>query len=62
MKKSQKRNPTSHGETVHFGFTPSQEQINALARRLAPEIKKLFADEQIRHEFEKWRLNQDSAD
>ena len=42
-------------ETDIAGFTPSQAQIDAFARRLTPEIKKFFADEQIQKEFAKWQ-------
>ena len=35
-------------------FVPSQAQLDALARRLIPEIKKLFADEQIQREYTEW--------
>jgi hypothetical protein len=30
----------------------SDEQIEIFARRLLPEIKRIFADENIQHEFE----------
>ena len=33
----------------------SEEQIEILARRLLPEIKKFFADDKIRNEFEEWK-------
>jgi len=33
----------------------SEEQIEILARRLLPEIKRVFADESIRQEFEQWQ-------
>ena len=36
-------------------FTPTQAQIDTFARRLTPEIKKFFADEQIQKEFAKWQ-------
>jgi len=36
-------------------FVPSQKQLDALARRLMPEIKRFFADERIQQEFVKWR-------
>jgi hypothetical protein len=35
----------------------SEKQIEILARRLLPEIRKFFADENIRKEFEEWRKN-----
>ena len=34
----------------------SEEQIEILARRLLPEIKRFFADENIRKEFAEWQL------
>ena len=47
--------PKLHVETDIADFTPTQEQIDALARRLMPEIKKFFADEQVRREFTEWQ-------
>jgi len=37
------------------GLNISDKQIEILARRLLPPIKKFFADEDIRKEFEEWR-------
>jgi len=39
-------------------FNPSQKQINAFAKRLMPEIKKFFADEQTQKEFNRWKEKQ----
>ena len=36
----------------------SEKQIEIFARRLLPEIKKFFADEHIRKEFEEWKKKQ----
>ena len=36
----------------------SEKQIEIFARRLLPEIKKFFADEIIRKEFEEWQRKQ----
>jgi len=36
-------------------FQVSEKQIEILARRLLPEIKKFFANEDIRKEFEEWQ-------
>jgi len=36
-------------------FEISEKQIEILARRLLPEIKKFFANEDIRKEFEEWQ-------
>jgi hypothetical protein len=43
-------------------FTPTKEQINALACRLLPEIKKFFADEQVQKEFAEWQARQNTAE
>jgi len=33
----------------------SKEQIEIFARRIMPEIKRFFADENVRKEFDKWQ-------
>jgi hypothetical protein len=38
----------------------SDQQIEIFARRLLPEIKKFFADENIRLEFEQWKKRQNA--
>ena len=43
---------------IPAGFTPSDEQIDALARRLMPEIKRFFADDEIQREFAEWQKRQ----
>jgi len=40
----------------------SEMQIKVLARRLLPEIKKFFADEKVRQEFEEWQANQQKTE
>ena len=55
MKKSVKTTQPPAADAIPAGFAPSQEQIDAFARRLMPEIKKFFADEQIQKEFAKWQ-------
>jgi len=60
MKKKQ-TNQIQNTNDVTAGFAPSQEQIDALARRLMPEIKKFFADELIQQEFAKWQEKQSVA-
>ena len=37
------------------GVLITEKQIEILARRLLPEIKKFFADENIKKEFEEWK-------
>jgi hypothetical protein len=49
-------------ETDIADFIPSQEQIDAFARRLTPEIKKFFADEQVQKEFAEWQEERKTAD
>ncbi len=40
--------------SVPNDVVPSSEQIDALALRLIPDIKRFFADEQIQKEFAAW--------
>ena len=40
------------------GLDITDKQIEIFARRLLPEIKKFFADESIRQEFEEWKKQQ----
>ena len=40
------------------GIEIPEKQIEILARRLLPEIKKFFANEDIRKEFEEWKEKQ----
>ena len=56
--------PKFHVDTDVEDFAPTQEQIDAFARRLMPEIKKFFADEQVRREFTEWQAkhNADQSD
>lgn len=60
MKKTAKSTPNPHIIAEPITYTPTQEQINALARRLMPEIKKFFADEQIQKEFAEWQEKQNT--
>ena len=41
-----------------FRLEVNKEQTETLARRLLPEIKKFFADEDIRKEFKEWKKTQ----
>ena len=47
-----------HTEMIPADYTPTQDQLDALARRLMPEIKKFFADKQIQQEFAEWKTRQ----
>ena len=40
----------------------TDKQIEIFARRLLPQIKKFFADEDIRKEFEEWQKKQQNDD
>ncbi|MCL2226087.1 MAG: hypothetical protein FWB97_00430 [Oscillospiraceae bacterium] len=53
---------TAQLKSVPTDFAPTQEQIDALARRLMPEIKKFFADTQVQQEFASWQKKQAAAD
>ena len=55
MKKLKKIDLTINTDTSSVAYAPSQEQLDALAHRLMPEIMRYFADEQIQQEFVKWR-------
>ena len=55
-----KTKPVLHTETIPTDFVPTQEQLETLARRMMPEIKKFFADEQIQREFAEWKERQDT--
>jgi len=58
MRKPQKINTALYNESISTDIATSQEQIDALARRLMPEIKKYFADEQVQQEFAIWQEKQ----
>jgi len=45
-----------------YGTNISQQQIEALARCLLPEIKKFFDNEDGQREFEEWKKKQSSED
>jgi len=40
-------------------FAISEREVEILARRLLPEIKKFFANEEIKKEFEKWKAERE---
>ena len=44
-------NPTNQAQVLDI----TDKQIEIFARRLLPEIKKFFANEDIRREFEQWK-------
>ena len=58
MKKSQKPAPILNTETAPADYTPTDAQIEALARRIVPELKKFFADEDVQREFTEWLIQQ----
>jgi hypothetical protein len=53
-----KKNPELKIITVPANFTPTPKQIDTLARRMMPEIKKFFAEEQNQREFAEWQAKQ----
>jgi len=58
LRKPTKTTPALRTKIIPTGFTPTQEQIDTLARRMIPEIKKFFADEQVQMEFAEWQERQ----
>ena len=61
MSKPRNTNKAPSAGTVPPEIVPTQEQLDALARRLMPEIKKFFADEQVRQEFAIWQERKGAA-
>ena len=54
-KAGMRRSEVLSTETEPTQFAPTQAQIDALARRLMPEIKRFFADVQVQREFAEWQ-------
>ncbi|MCL1904392.1 MAG: hypothetical protein FWF94_08235 [Oscillospiraceae bacterium] len=52
--------PTLTIQAATNEFAPTKAQIDALARRLMPEIKKFFADDNIQKEFAEWKAKKES--
>ena len=61
MRKAREAIPELNSESNSAVFVPSEEQTDALARRLMPEIKKYLSNEQIQQEFAQWKGKQDST-
>ena len=61
MKEAANTTPNIEVQAAPADYAPTKEQIDALARRLMPEIKKFFADEQVQREFAEWQQRQGSA-
>ena len=61
MKNLRMTKPELTGGTVPGEYAPTAEQIDALAHRLMPEIKKFFADEQVQQEFAEWQERQSAV-
>ncbi len=62
MKKSNGIIPDLNAVIYPANFTPTDEQIDAMARRLMPEIKSFFNDESIQREFEAWKKRRTDKD
>ena len=45
----------SRNSSIQTKFNPSNDQVDRLAYRLMPEIKRYFADERIQKEFAEWK-------
>ena len=56
-----KIDPELFTENVPATFTPSQEQINAIARIMMPELKMFFTDEQVQQEFVEWQKRESTG-
>ena len=52
MAKNEKKGKSENTHTP--GIEISDRQIDIFARRLLPEVKRFFADENIQQEFEEW--------
>ena len=52
---NKKQQINSEGTQSH-GIEISDKQIEIFARRLLPEIKRFFANEDIQREFEEWLI------
>ena len=61
LKKTQNADPMQT-ETDPADYVPTQSQIETFARRLMPEIKRFFADEQIQREFAEWQAKNISTE
>ena len=61
MEESSTSTPQSETKTVQSDFVISQKQIDALASRLLPEIKKFYTDERTQKEFNEWKEKQNIA-
>ena len=51
-KKGKSKNKQSHN--IEF----SDDQIEIFARRMLPALRRYFADENVKREFEKWKKQQ----
>jgi len=47
---------TVSGTVLETDIEISEKQIEIFARRLLPDIKKYFADEEIKQEFKAWQV------
>ena len=61
MTNKEKLEITSRNKKLGIIFTPKKVQIDHLAHRLTPEIKKYFANEMILKEFAEWDQSHSST-
>ena len=58
MKSDKVKSDEISGSAQTMDIEISEKQIEIFARRLLPEIKRFFADENVKKEFEEWQKNQ----
>lgn len=58
MTNIEKQETTERNIKLGVIYSPSKSQINTLAKRFIPEIKKYFADEDVLQEFAEWQNRQ----
>jgi len=48
-------------KTVTFAVEPSKDQFDTFARRIMPDVKSYFDDEEVQKEFTDWQQEQSTA-
>ena len=55
MQNDEMKTDANRGAVLEADIEISEKQIEIFARRLIPEIKQYFSDEDIKSEFEEWQ-------
>ena len=55
MQDDKMKRDANSGAVLEADIEISEKQIEIFARRLLPEIKRFFADEDMREEFDEWK-------